>query len=146
MTVTDGSSEPPRRTAAQQAVEELPPSPTRHDFIHIAATAFVTLEAAAALWPLIASMNPAADVLAEASLKVNLAPIAIGQRVTVSWRGKPIFIDHRTPEEISLARAVPLSELRDPEPDEARVKLAEMADRHWDLYASRLHSQRSGAA
>lgn len=108
-----------------RAPEALPPSPTRHDFIHIAAAAFVTIGAAAALWPLIASMNPAADVLAEATVTVNLSPIEVGQRITVNWRGKPIFIDHRPPEEIALARAVPLDELPDPEPDEARVKRAE---------------------
>ena len=42
-------------------------------------------------------------------------------RITVTWRGKPVFVDHRTGEEIEQARAVPLDELRDPQPDAARV-------------------------
>ena len=29
-------------------------------------------------------------------------------RITVTWRGKPVFIRHRTPEEIEEARAVDL--------------------------------------
>jgi ubiquinol-cytochrome c reductase iron-sulfur subunit len=38
------------------------------------------------------------------------------------WRGKPIFIRNRTKEEIEKARAVPLSDLPDPEADAKRVK------------------------
>jgi ubiquinol-cytochrome c reductase iron-sulfur subunit len=41
--------------------------------------------------------------------------------ITVTWRGKPVFVRHRTPEEIEEAEAVPLAELRDPQPDDARV-------------------------
>ncbi len=35
----------------------------RRDFIHIAATAFATIGAAAALWPLIDQMNPDTSAL-----------------------------------------------------------------------------------
>ena len=66
-------------------------------------------------------MNPTADVLALASTEVDLSGVEEGMRVTVTWRGKPVFIDHRTQKEIEEARAVPLDELRDPQPDEARV-------------------------
>jgi ubiquinol-cytochrome c reductase iron-sulfur subunit len=66
-------------------------------------------------------MNPARDVLALASTEVDIAPIAVGQAVTVMWRGKPVFIKRRTPEEIQAARAVPLSQLRDPQTDQSRV-------------------------
>jgi ubiquinol-cytochrome c reductase iron-sulfur subunit len=45
----------------------------------------------------------------------------VGQAITVSWRGKPVFIRHRTPEEIEAARNVNLAELPDPQPDSARV-------------------------
>jgi ubiquinol-cytochrome c reductase iron-sulfur subunit len=67
-------------------------------------------------------MNPAADVLALSTTEVSLAPIQVGQRITVTWQGKPVFIDHRTPEQIEEAKKVPISELRDPQPDSARVK------------------------
>jgi ubiquinol-cytochrome c reductase iron-sulfur subunit len=66
-------------------------------------------------------MNPARDVLALASTEVDIEPIAVGQAVTVVWRGKPVFVRRRTEEEISEARAVPLSQLRDPQTDQSRV-------------------------
>ena len=78
--------------------------------------------AAAVAWPLINQMNPDASVLALSSIEVDLAPIAVGQIITMKWRGKPVFISHRTPKEIDEARAVKLSDLPDPQPDDARVK------------------------
>ena len=66
-------------------------------------------------------MNPSADVLALSSIEVDLSPVAVGGALTVKWRGKPVFIRHRTAEEISEAEAVPMSELRDPQPDSARA-------------------------
>jgi ubiquinol-cytochrome c reductase iron-sulfur subunit len=94
----------------------------RRDFLYLAAGAFSALGAAAALWPFIHSMNPAADVLALASIEVDLSPIQVGQRITVSWRGKPVFIDHRTPQQIEQARAVNIDDLPDPQSDQARAK------------------------
>jgi ubiquinol-cytochrome c reductase iron-sulfur subunit len=68
-------------------------------------------------------MTPdAAAVAAGAPIEVDLAPIGEGQVIKVLWRSKLIFISHRTAQEIEAARAVDLSTLRDPEPDEARVK------------------------
>jgi ubiquinol-cytochrome c reductase iron-sulfur subunit len=98
---------------------------SRRDFLYLAAGAFAAVGGAAALWPFIDSMNPSADVLALSTTEVDITAIDVGQRVTVKWRGKPVFIDRRTPEEIEKARAVPLAELRDPQPDDARVKEAE---------------------
>ena len=63
--------------------------------------------AAAAVWPFIDSMNPAADTLALSSIEVSLAPIEEGQSVTFKWRGKPVFVRRRTAAEIAEARAVP---------------------------------------
>ena len=101
-------------------------SPTiRRNFLYVAAGAFTALGNAAALWPFIASMNPAADVLALASTEVDLAPIQLGQRITVSWRGKPVFIDHRPPERIEAARADDKADLPDPQPNRARVQRPE---------------------
>jgi ubiquinol-cytochrome c reductase iron-sulfur subunit len=81
--------------------------------------------AAAAVWPLINQMNPDASVLALSSTEVDLTPIVEGQILTVKWRGKPVFISHRTQKEIDEARAVKLSDLPDPQTDEARVKKGE---------------------
>lgn len=86
----------------------------RRDFIHIAATAFAGVGAAAALWPLVDQMNPDATALSLASIEVDLAPIQEGQAITVMWRGKPIFVRNRTPQEVEAAKAVSLEQLKDP--------------------------------
>ena len=87
--------------------------PTRRDFIVLAANAFVAVGGAVALWPFIQQMNPDAGTQALASIEVDIAPVKDGQAITVLWRGKPVFIRHRTPEEIASAKAVDLGELRD---------------------------------
>mgnify|MGYP001979376828 FL=1 len=73
-------------------------------------------------WPLVDQMNPAKDTLALASTEVDLTPVEAGQAITVMWRGAPVFIKHRTTEEIMEARKVDVAELRDPQTDEERVK------------------------
>jgi ubiquinol-cytochrome c reductase iron-sulfur subunit len=94
---------------------------TRRDFLYLATASLAAIGTASFIWPFIDSMNPSADVLALASIDVNLSPVAVGQSITVSWRGKPVFIRHRTPEEIEAARSVNMAELPDPQPDAARV-------------------------
>jgi ubiquinol-cytochrome c reductase iron-sulfur subunit len=90
--------------------------PSRRDFLVIAANTFAAVGTAFAMWPFIAQMSPDASMHAVASIEVDLAPVATGQAITVTWRGKPIFIRNRTQDEIEQARAVPLSELPDPSP------------------------------
>jgi ubiquinol-cytochrome c reductase iron-sulfur subunit len=94
---------------------------TRRDFLYLVTGATAVVGTAALVWPLIDSMNPSADVLALAATEVDLSGVEEGMAITVTWRGKPVFIRHRTPEEIEAAEAVPLDELRDPQPDSARV-------------------------
>lgn len=98
---------------------------TRRDFLTLVAVASGAVATGIAIWPLINSMNPSADVLALATTEVDLAPVQVGQRITVVWRGKPIFVDHRTPEEIARARADDHADLKDPQLDSARVKRPE---------------------
>jgi ubiquinol-cytochrome c reductase iron-sulfur subunit len=88
--------------------------PTRRDFLYIATAAFGAVGAAASLVPLIDQMNPSADVLALASIELDLAPIMPGQSVTFTWRSHPLFVRRRTPEEIAAARSVKVEELLDP--------------------------------
>ena len=95
--------------------------PTRRDFLMVATGALAGVGAVATAWPFINNLNPAADTLALASIEVNVSSIAVGQAITAKWRGKPVFIRHRTPEEIKEAEEVPLSELRDPATDKSRV-------------------------
>ena len=98
------------------------PNSERRDFVILTAQAMGALGAAAVIWPFVNSMNPSADVLALSTTEVDISPIAVGQEIKVMWRGKPVFIRHRTPEDIAAAEAVPLSDLRDPQTDAERVK------------------------
>ena len=95
---------------------------TRRDFVTLAASSMTAVGAACAAWPLVDSLNPSADVLALSSIDVDISNIKSGRTMTVKWRGKPVFITHRTEAEIREAEAVPMSELKDPESDSARVK------------------------
>lgn len=103
-----------------------PGDTTRRDFLEISAGAFAAVGTAAALWPFIDSMNPAADVRALAAIDVDLKPISLGQRITVKWQGRPVFIIRRSPEAIAKARADDNNpDLIDPAADAARVQQAE---------------------
>lgn len=95
---------------------------TRRDFIVLTASALGGVGAVCAAWPLVDSLNPAKDVLAVSTTEVDLSAVAEGQEIKVMWRGKPVFIRHRTPEEIKQARDVNVSDLPDPQPDAERVK------------------------
>ena len=94
---------------------------SRRDFILIGAAGFAAIGAAAALWPLLDQMNPDQSALSQATTEVDLAPIEVGQAITVMWRGKPVLVAHRTPAEIEAARTAPKNELLDPQKDEDRV-------------------------
>ena len=88
----------------------------------VATGALGAVGVAAVAWPFINNLNPAADTLALSSIEVNVQPIQVGQAITVKWRGKPVFIRHRTPEEIKEAQDVPMGQLIEPQADSARVK------------------------
>jgi ubiquinol-cytochrome c reductase iron-sulfur subunit len=94
---------------------------TRRDFITLTASSMAAIGTVAVVWPLADSMNPSADVLALASTEVDLSAIKPGQSIKIMWRGKPVFVRNRTEKEIEEARAVKLSELRDPQTDDQRV-------------------------
>ncbi len=95
---------------------------TRRDFLYLTAAAFGAVGAGSVAWPLVDQMNPAADTLALSTTEVNVSDIAEGQSKTVMWRGKPVFIKHRTPAEIEEAKKDDTAELRDPQTDAERVK------------------------
>jgi ubiquinol-cytochrome c reductase iron-sulfur subunit len=97
--------------------------PTRRDFLFIATGVAGAAAAVAAAIPLVAQMNPdASTIAAGAPIEVDLSPITEGQVIKVFWRGKPIFINHRSKKEIEEAQNVPLASPPDPQPDSARVK------------------------
>src|SRR5437764_9601118 len=97
--------------------------PTRRDFLFVATGAVAAVGTAATVWPFISQMNPdASTIAAGAPIEVDLSPVAEGQDIKVFWRGKPIYISHRTKKQIDEARAVNVASLPDPQSDEARVK------------------------
>jgi len=98
------------------------PNPGRRDFLYVAAGAVGVVGVGAAVWPLINQLNPDASVLALATIEFDIANIAEGESVTIKWRGLPVFVRHRTQAEIDEAKAVPMSDLKDPETDEQRTK------------------------
>ena len=96
---------------------------SRRDFLFVATGAVAAVGGLATLWPFISQMNPdASTIAAGAPIEVDLSPIAEGQDIKVFWRGKPIYVSHRTKKQIEEARSVPLSKLPDPQTDQARVK------------------------
>src|SRR5262245_52275350 len=88
--------------------------PSRRDVLLIAAGGFAAVGVAGALWPLLDQMNPDQSALSLATTEVDLAPIEVGQAITVMWRGKPIFIRRRAEEEVTAAKDVPVDDLPDP--------------------------------
>ena len=101
------------------------PTETRRDFLKLTTAAMAAVGVGAFVWPFVQSMNPSASVLALASTDVDLGPIAAGQSITVVWRGKPVFVRHRTAEDIQAANDVALGTLPDPAPDSSRVQKPE---------------------
>ncbi len=96
--------------------------PSRRDFLYIATGAVAAVGAASAVWPFIDQMNPDASALALASTEVDVSAVAPGQIITVKWRGKPVFIRNRTPEEMKALAAMDVKGLKDPQSDADRVK------------------------
>jgi ubiquinol-cytochrome c reductase iron-sulfur subunit len=107
--------------------ETFPPAPppepvTKRDFIHILTGAAAVGAVAGLAWPLIDQMNPAQDALALASVEFDYGRVELGQQIVVKWRGKPVFIRHRTPHEIAAAIADDHAPMRDPATDASRHK------------------------
>ena len=98
------------------------PNPSRRDVVYLATGAGAVTAVGAVAWPLVAQMNPDASTRALASTEVDLASVPEGQIITVKWRGKPVFIRHRTEKEIKDAQSVSLTDLPDPEADDKRVQ------------------------
>ena len=94
----------------------------KRDFLFVTTAGLAIAGGGATLWSLVDTMNPSKDVLALASTEVDLSPIEEGQSLTVMWRGKPIFIRHRTTDEIEAASATDVTSLVHKASDESRVK------------------------
>ncbi|MBN9237544.1 ubiquinol-cytochrome c reductase iron-sulfur subunit [Mesorhizobium hungaricum] len=88
--------------------------PNRRDFLYIATGMAGVVGAASVAWPFIDQMRPDASTRALASVEVDVSSLTPGMSLTVKWRGKPVFIRNRTPEEVKAAQEVKLDELKDP--------------------------------
>ncbi len=106
-------------TAAAMSDE---PELRRRDFLNIAAVSFAGVGAVAVLYPLISQMAPSADVLAEATVELDLSAIAVGQAIKAVFRKQPLFVRHLTPAEIAAAVKDDHAQLRDPQTLAQRTK------------------------
>lgn len=106
----------------------MPGDPTKRAFTYLilGTTKFIAASAVRILiLKLIYTMSASADVLAKGSVEVDLSAIPLGESATIKWRGKPVFIRHRTDEEISLAAKDDDADLRHLEADIDRVQKPE---------------------
>lgn len=99
--------------------------PSRRDMLFLATGAFGAVGAATAVWPFISQMSPDASTRALGASEIDIASVPVGAIITVKWRGKPVFVRHRTTDEIRAARNVALAELSDPQSDDARIQRPE---------------------
>ncbi len=94
----------------------------RRDFIHVAALSFAGIGAVAVVLPLVNQMNPSADVLAMASIEVDLSAIKPGQAIKTMWRKQPVFVRNLTTKEITDVKGRLTASLRDPQSLDDRTK------------------------
>ncbi len=96
---------------------------TRRDFIHIAAGAAAAGAGVMVAWPLINSMNPAADTLALSTTEFDTSKVAEGMQIVITWQGKPVFVRNRTAAELQRVIADnDASDLKEPQTDQERTK------------------------
>lgn len=96
---------------------------SRRDFLFLATGSVAVVGSAATVWPFIGSLVPDASVVASGQpVDIDLAPIPVGQIVKLFWRGRLVFVRHRSEAEISDARAAKLGDLIDPQTDEERTR------------------------
>ncbi|MBN9033760.1 ubiquinol-cytochrome c reductase iron-sulfur subunit [Rhizobium sp. YJ-22] len=88
--------------------------PTRRDFLYLTTGMAGAVGAVSVAWPFIDQMRPDASTLALGAIEVDVSSLTPGMSLTVKWRGKPVFIRNRTDDEVKAAKAVELSDLKDP--------------------------------
>lgn len=93
----------------------------RRDFLGLTTASMVGIGLSSTFWPLLKSLNPSAEVVAQSTVEVNLKDIELGKTKIVKWQGKPVFVRRRTNEEIESSRSVSMESLKDPEEDSHRV-------------------------
>lgn len=75
---------------------------SRRRFLTLAASGMGVVGGAAVVWPFLASLKPSAKAQAAgAPVAVDIASIEPGQKLSVTWRGKAIWVVKRTPEMVA---------------------------------------------
>jgi len=124
--ISHSSSQVPDFSGYRRSEESGDPSKRAFTYLMIGTTGVLsTVIVKNLVVDFLVNMSASADVLALAKVEVDIANIPEGKGVVIKWRGKPVFIRHRTQDEIAQANAVNLSELRDPQEDSARVQKPE---------------------
>lgn len=106
---------------SDHAINEADDGTSRRDMLYVATGAAAAGGAAMFVWPLVHQMNPAADTLAMASIEFDVSTVPVGSQVKLMYRGSPLFIRHRTPEEIAQAKKDDSASLKDPATDAERT-------------------------
>ena len=83
-------------------------------------TGFSMLLARYMLAPLWWAGLPPMTMINQANLEVELGEISEKDYRTIVWRGKPIFVYHRSPTQVHTAEETPMSVLKHPERDDER--------------------------
>lgn len=105
-----------KKVSETQAVDH-----EKRDFLKSTTATFGAAGAACACYPFIKTMSPSREVESQKSIEVNLDEIAEGETSKVIWRGKAVFVKHRTKREIEEAQASEGSAI-DPQADKDRVQ------------------------
>jgi ubiquinol-cytochrome c reductase iron-sulfur subunit len=100
----------------------LEPELRRRDVLNIAAVSFAGVGALAIVYPLVSQMAPSADVLADATVELDLSAIGVGQAIKAVFRKQPLFVRHLTPAEIAAAQKDDNAAMRDPQTLAQRTK------------------------
>ena len=111
-----------KKTTTNTKKEVSPIDEEKRDFLFVTTAGLAIAGGAATAVSLVNTMNPAKDVLALSTTEVDLSPVEEGQSLTVMWRGKPIFIRHRSKEEIDSASNVAVDDLKHKATDDSRVE------------------------
>ena len=91
-----------------------PADPSKRTWI-IASTCTGIVGAAATAVPFVSTFQPSERAKAAgAAVEVDISAIKPGEKITVEWRGKPVWIVRRTPEQLATLNSLN-SQLADPE-------------------------------
>ncbi|MEX2480121.1 MAG: ubiquinol-cytochrome c reductase iron-sulfur subunit [Gammaproteobacteria bacterium] len=89
--------------------------PDRRRFLTGTATVIGGIGAGLAAIPFVATFQPNARAKAiGAPVEADISQLEPGQRITYKWRGKPVWIVRRTPDQLAALEAMSEEILRDP--------------------------------